>query len=140
MLLSLLHDLGSIDHAIKIAFNSIDGRERDNLALFGESGTTDLFDDDVDDARISKVEFRNLLLHSRGYNVGVADHCHDGEDCVDRTVPAAGDNSEVAQPQSKELTDELSRTVDSEVETFFKLLDTDNNGFLDLTEFVKKQE
>lgn len=127
---SLLNDLGSIDHAIKIAFNSIDGRERDNIALFGESSASHLFDDAVDDARISKTEFRNLLLHSRGFEVG---------DVVNGKKGSTKNVTGHDPVPKRVLTEELSRTVDSEVETFFNLLDTDNNGFLDLTEFVKKQ-
>jgi Ca2+-binding EF-hand superfamily protein len=120
---SLLHDIGNIDHAIKIAFNSLDGRVADNAELL-DACTGNLLDDDVD-SRISKTEFRKLLLHSRGFYTG---------------EEVSNDDGEGGDLQRRELTRELSRTVDSEVDTFFMLLDKDSDGFLDQTEFVKKSE
>jgi Ca2+-binding EF-hand superfamily protein len=111
----LLNDIGNIDHAIKIAFNSIDGRNRDNAALFDKHGGSFL---DDDNSTISKTEFRKLLLHSRGF--------HTGDDTTD----------DILDEHSKPISEELSSTVDAEVETFFMLLDTDQDGFLDRSEFI----
>ena len=109
---SLLHDIGNIDHAIKIAFNTLDGRDIDNPALFDNC----MLDDN---STISKAEFRKLLLHSRGFHTGDA-----GDDSVDEHF--------------KHMSEHLSRTVDFEVDTFFQLLDTDKDGVLHRSEFVKK--
>ena len=111
-----MQDIGNIDHAIKIAFNRIDGGG-DGIGLLGIK-VKDIVDDNN---TISKAEFRNLLLHSRGFLTG----------------DASDNNLVVTDEYYKPISKEMSRTVDAEVDTFFMMLDKDKDGYLDMTEFVK---